>query len=247
MKRRNANRIAAKLNHALIARLVGQVLDEKERRLPVWRVCRDAHGESTGFRAATGSHRMEGVTHLAVDLRKARVARHGRDLERIQMHGGIALQEGRRSFTEAEGLDADRAGLCDVTHELGSLHGFGRIHDRVPLVVEDLPAQWGEMQQPACSHLMAGLSARGQCRDACVMQLGHRRGQFVIGGRHFNALLFEDVLAVGKDRGLGPERNSIERAGNPGHVSLLATDNAAVLQVGTGNIIDVILRVDQRA
>ena len=52
-QRGNPDRVSAEFNHPLIARLVGQVLNQEECRFLVPGICRNAHRESTGLGPAT--------------------------------------------------------------------------------------------------------------------------------------------------------------------------------------------------
>ena len=141
-----------------------------------------------------------------------------------------------------------RPGLGDDRADLGRLHRLRAVDHRIPGVVEDLSAKRRQMQQPAGGDLMAGLTARRHGTDAGLfLDDRHELDQLVICRRHREAMLFENILPVSEDRGLGAEWNAVERAGLAGQIPLLAADDAAVLKIGVRNIVDVVLRIDQRA
>ena len=246
-ERGNADRVAAKLDDPPVGLLRGHPLDEQERRLLVLRVGRYAHGETARLGAALDVGRMQRVADLADDLRLFRVAGSCSDLQRVDVHGGVAVQERLGRFAVAVRRNAAGAVLHRLAQELRGLHAGGAVEDGLPLVVEDAGAHGRGMEQPGGRDLVAGLAAHGEAAHPRLLLDGLRRlADVVVGPRHGEAQLLEHVLAIGEDRGLGAERQTVERARLAGQIALLAADDAAVLDVGVGDVIDIVVRVDER-
>mmetsp|Transcript_18172 Transcript_18172/g.28428 ORF Transcript_18172/g.28428 Transcript_18172/m.28428 type:complete len:473 (-) Transcript_18172:67-1485(-) len=244
---REARRVAAVHRHHQVTLFRGQPLHQKERRLFVLGVLGNADAKAAGLAAATHAHRVHGIADLAHDARPIRVFKPGHKGDGIKEHGRLPTGKRVGRFGRTKGQGPFGAAIYDGFQRIGGFYASGIVDDRVPRVVKDATAQRGKVQQERMRRLVARGRARRHTAHA-GLKLWNGAGrvqQLLIGLRLGNAVLFKDVLAVGQNRCLGPERNTIKRTGRTGQIALGAASHADVLDIAVDQVIRVIGRVGQ--
>ena len=228
-------------------RFGGEPLHEQKRSVGVFGVFGNQQTQAAGLRSALDAARVQRPAHIAHHLAAGRVVDHARQRSTVQVHGGLALQEGGVGLALAVAGDARWAGGHHVLQKLQRSHAGFVVKARLPLVVKNRAAKRIQVQQPRVYALVPGLSARSECPNArLVFEHAQCLAEILIGLGHFEVELGKNIAAVSQHGGLCTIGQAIQLGTRPRQVALGATDQAEVLQINRDDVLHVVGWVGQR-
>ena len=146
-------------------------------------------------------------------------------------------------FQKAEKLIEEFTKETGINVEVDALQ-YLKLRDRQIL---EMSKPRGEVKQPAGGNLVTGLSTGCQSRCARSIEFFEGSPKFVISFWRLNSLLLQDVLSIGENGCFGAKRYAIKGTGFSGHIPLFTADNTTILQISIGDIVNIVLRIDQGA